>query len=56
MKQELAAPVIFDGRNLYDPTIMREMGFDYYAVGRGQSLASFGYNGQERRSAQAKPR
>jgi UDPglucose 6-dehydrogenase len=34
LKQELAAPVIFDGRNLYDPAIVREMGFEYFPMGR----------------------
>lgn len=27
-------PVLFDGRNIYDPDRMREFGFDYYCVGR----------------------
>ena len=31
----LKARVIFDGRNLYRPQQMREMGFTYYSVGRG---------------------
>jgi UDPglucose 6-dehydrogenase len=35
IKQRLKAPVIFDGRNLYDPKRMRELGFDYFAIGRG---------------------
>jgi UDPglucose 6-dehydrogenase len=26
--------VIFDGRNLYEPEAMSEMGIDYYAIGR----------------------
>jgi len=30
----LKQPVIFDGRNLYNPTAVREMGFSYYAIGR----------------------
>ena len=30
----LAQKVIFDGRNLYDPTAMRERGFSHYAIGR----------------------
>jgi UDPglucose 6-dehydrogenase len=31
----LSEPVIIDGRNLYDPEQMRELGFRYYAIGRG---------------------
>jgi UDPglucose 6-dehydrogenase len=34
MRRLLARPVIFDGRNLYNPETMRTMGFSYYAVGR----------------------
>lgn len=30
----MTAPVIFDGRNLYRPEKMRELGFDYFSVGR----------------------
>jgi len=40
LKQILQAPVIFDGRNLYDPGMARRFGFTYYAIGRGISLAS----------------
>jgi UDPglucose 6-dehydrogenase len=36
----LGRPVIFDGRNLYDPGLMQRFGFTYFAVGRGASLAS----------------
>lgn len=38
VKQSLSAPVIFDGRNLYDPARMRALGFEYYGIGRGQPL------------------
>jgi len=34
MKQRLKAPIVFDGRNLYDPDLMREKGFEYFSVGR----------------------
>ena len=30
----LKSPVIFDGRNQYDPALMRDMGFVYYGIGR----------------------
>ena len=39
LKQILKAPVIFDGRNLYDPAMVGRFGFTYYAIGRGKSLA-----------------
>ncbi|MBW9256573.1 MAG: UDP-glucose/GDP-mannose dehydrogenase family protein [Candidatus Thiodiazotropha sp. (ex. Lucinisca nassula)] len=35
IKQVLSAPVVFDGRNIYDPARMKESGFSYYAIGRG---------------------
>jgi UDPglucose 6-dehydrogenase len=38
MKKALKTPVIFDGRNLYDPLHMVRVGFSYYAVGRGQPI------------------
>jgi UDPglucose 6-dehydrogenase len=34
MKAMMRKPVIFDGRNIYDPVNLREMGFTYYSVGR----------------------
>ncbi|WP_179402611.1 UDP-glucose dehydrogenase family protein [Burkholderia guangdongensis] len=34
LKAELKAPVIFDGRNLYEPDAMAELGIDYFAIGR----------------------
>ena len=34
--EKLAEPVIFDGRNLYDPARMAKRGFAYYAIGRGR--------------------
>jgi UDPglucose 6-dehydrogenase len=34
IKQLLKTPVIFDGRNLYDPADIRNLGFKYYSIGR----------------------
>ena len=39
-RELLRAPVIFDGRNLYDPALVTRFGFTYYAIGRGKSLVS----------------
>ena len=36
MKAALKSPVVFDGRNLYEPHTMREHGFEYYPIGRPQ--------------------
>lgn len=34
MKRLMKQPVIFDGRNLYDPLLLRQMGFEYTGIGR----------------------
>ena len=34
MKSTMRQPVIFDGRNIYDPAHLRQLGFTYYSVGR----------------------
>ncbi|MBI2604521.1 MAG: UDP-glucose/GDP-mannose dehydrogenase family protein [Deltaproteobacteria bacterium] len=34
VKSLLKSPVIFDGRNIYDPQQLRDLGFSYYGVGR----------------------
>jgi len=38
IRDELAHPVIVDGRNMYDPKELKSMGFHYYAMGRGDSV------------------
>jgi UDPglucose 6-dehydrogenase len=34
MRRQMRQPVIFDGRNLYNPEHMRAAGFSYYSIGR----------------------
>lgn len=34
VKSLLKTPVVFDGRNIYDPKLLREKGFTYYGIGR----------------------
>jgi UDPglucose 6-dehydrogenase len=34
MRSYLRGKVIFDGRNVYDPQKMKQMGFEYYSIGR----------------------
>ncbi|MEQ1518004.1 MAG: UDP-glucose/GDP-mannose dehydrogenase family protein, partial [Usitatibacteraceae bacterium] len=36
LKTALRLPIVFDGRNLYEPETMRENGFEYYPIGRPQ--------------------
>jgi UDPglucose 6-dehydrogenase len=38
IRNALADPVIFDGRNLYDPHMLQTFGLDYYGIGRGKSV------------------
>jgi UDPglucose 6-dehydrogenase len=38
IRKKLKTPVIFDGRNLYDPDFVKGQGFTYYAIGRGERL------------------
>ena len=41
LRAALQHPVIFDGRNLYDPEVVKRHGFVYYAIGRGESVQKF---------------
>jgi UDPglucose 6-dehydrogenase len=38
LKELLKSPLIFDGRNLYDPAMVNRFGLSYYAIGRGKAL------------------
>jgi UDPglucose 6-dehydrogenase len=40
LRELLKAPIIFDGRNLYDPAMVSRFGITYYAIGRGKVLSA----------------
>ena len=35
IKEAMSRPVLVDGRNIYDPAVMRRLGFEYVGIGRG---------------------
>jgi UDPglucose 6-dehydrogenase len=37
IKSLLKQPILFDGRNVYEPDIMRRLGFEYFSVGRSHA-------------------
>ena len=39
LMEKLSQPVIFDGRNLYDPIYVSRIGFEYHSVGRPTATA-----------------
>jgi UDPglucose 6-dehydrogenase len=42
IKAAIKEPVIFDGRNLYDPSLLATFGLTYYGIGRGASVQAVG--------------
>ena len=41
IKESLNYPIIFDGRNLYEPDFLHSEQIEYFAIGRGDSVQSF---------------
>jgi UDPglucose 6-dehydrogenase len=37
LKAQLKTPIVFDGRNLYEPLTLQELGIEYHAVGRASA-------------------
>jgi len=44
IKAQLVQPIIFDGRNLFEPRRLEARGFTYYAIGRGETVAKAAAN------------
>ncbi len=40
IRERLSGKAIFDGRNIYDPAMVRRMGLRYFGVGRGERIRS----------------
>jgi UDPglucose 6-dehydrogenase len=55
IKAALKAPVIFDGRNLYEPAELEQLQFSYYAIGRRTSNSgATNADGQEAAAADSR--
>jgi UDPglucose 6-dehydrogenase len=46
LKRALKNAVIFDGRNLYEPSVVASHGFEYHAIGRGKGQGARGEKGK----------
>ena len=49
MRKPMKTPVIFDGRNLYEPAQMKAAGFTYHCIGRAPSARRSALPGQAAR-------
>jgi UDPglucose 6-dehydrogenase len=39
LRAVMKTPLLLDGRNLYDPVLMKQLGFDYVGIGRAEHTA-----------------
>ncbi|RMG83353.1 MAG: UDP-glucose/GDP-mannose dehydrogenase family protein [Chloroflexi bacterium] len=46
VRDSMKTPIMVDGRNMYNPSEMRELGFRYRAVGRGRNGDGVDFNGE----------
>ena len=37
LRSLLRQPIVFDGRNIYDPETTEQLGFTYYGIGRSEN-------------------
>ncbi|MGN7312591.1 UDP-glucose dehydrogenase family protein [Alkalicoccobacillus gibsonii] len=52
LKQELASPIVIDGRNLFEPQVMKDLGFYYDSIGRMKiELEGESYEGTSNRGS-----
>lgn len=53
MRALLKQPLLFDGRNLFDPALVRSLGLEDYAIGRGEGpRGGWRWSGRGRRQGQ----
>ena len=55
IRKELTDPVIFDGRNLYDPDLLQSLGLSYHAIGRSNMKNSEGLSFSRRKTDKVQP-
>ena len=55
IKAQLRQPLVFDGRNLYDPALMRSLGIEYSGIGRGAAVPQAALSPAPAPSASAAP-
>jgi UDPglucose 6-dehydrogenase len=54
MRSLLRRPLVVDGRNLYTPSKMQQLGFEYYSIGRGADAAQQSPHDAKRAPAKAR--